>query len=414
MVIEYNYISGMVIVHSLMRRLLLPVSLLFFLLLSLPALAQFHVFSWNNFEGNAFPENLAREHTANVDNVNIFDYTSPGAAPGIREGIAKTECGHYGLRFLVTRAGEYIKVVSNVTLDRKSLGIKGKALYQADIFLSENNLDLPYSAAVLAEKPNPSPKRPSYSFYRFGVQKGESVFFSYTNNTEQPLIYKIIRVDQLQLKRPGWHRFQIIFDGQENIICAIDGKATSFSPIQEPTLDVLRAGFMVSSSTTESGVCYVDNLSIQWTTENLELPDSPWAIPGEDIGKTTVATPLGSKAPASELNWISSPEDAWQMSSSQNRPLLILFYAPRVNSYQNLEQFIGSNEAARTFLNQFVLLRLDVNQLRGGTIAQQFQVYKVPCLLLVGKDGKERAKEYYRTEDDWNVLSQNIKKALSQ
>jgi hypothetical protein len=273
----------------------------------------------------------------------------------------------------------------------------------------------------MAEMPNPDPTKASYSFYRFGVQKSESVFFSYTNNTQQPLIYKLVKIDQLQLKLPGWHRFQIIFDGQENIICAVDGKATSFSPIQEPTLDMLRAGFMVSSSTTESGVCYVDNLSIQWTNESLELPDSPWASPsGGDSGQPALPTPMdssastpGSTARASELNWLSSPEDAWQMSAFQNRPLIVLFYAPRVNAYKNLEQFLVSSEESRRFLNQFVLLRLDVNQLRGGTIAQQYKVYKVPCFLLLGKDGKERTKEYYRTEADWNALYQNLQKALS-
>jgi len=414
----------------LVKRLISRAFLLFILFVPIPVMAQFTVFSWNNFEDKVLPENLRREHTANVDNVNIFDFSSPQAPAAILEGVAQTECGRYGLRFLVTTAGEYIKVVSNVTLDRRNLGTKGKALYQADIFLSENNADLPYSAAVMAEMPNPDPKKASYSFYRFGVQKSESVFFSYTNNTQQPLIYKLVKIDQLQLKRPGWHRFQIIFDGQENIICAIDGKATSFSPIQEPTLNMLRAGFMVSSSTTESGVCYVDNLSIQWTNESLELPDSPWtSSPGaKDSGQISlptpqdssanplgsIATPLSSTPSVSDLKWTSSPEDAWQMSASQNRPLIILFYAPRVNAYKNLEQFFGASQPARAFLNQFVLLRLDVNQLRGGTIAQQFQVNKVPCFVLVGKDGKERAKEYFRSEADWNAFSQNLQKALSQ
>jgi len=427
MFVKTKYITGDFI---LLKCLFFLVSLVIILLMPLPGFAQFNVFSWNNFEDGVFPENLKREHSANVDNVNIFDFSSPQAPAALLEGVAKSECGRYGLRFLVSREGVYIKVASNVTLDRKNLGTMGKALYQADIYLSENSADLPYSAAVMAEMPNPDPKKASYSFYRFGIQKGDSVFFSYTNNTPQPLIYKLVKIDQLQLKRPGWHRFQIIFDGQENIICAVDGKATSFSPIQEPTLDMLRAGFMVSSSTTGSGTCYVDNLSIQWTNENIELPDSPWAPPpgGEDAGQTSLPAPQDSSAPplgsivaplsstpsVSDLKWTSSPEDAWQMSASQNRPFLILFYAPRVNAYKSLEQFLGASQPARAFLNQFFLLRLDINQLRGGTIAQQFQVNKVPCFVLVGKDGKERAKEYFRSEADWNALSQNLKKALSQ
>ena len=354
--VKSKFIIG---VFILLKSLFPQAFLLLILFVPIPVMAQFTVFSWNNFEDKVLPENLRREHTANVDNVNIFDFSSPQAPAAILEGVAKTECGRYGLRYLVTKAGEYIKVVSNVTLDRRNLGTKGKALYQADIFLSENNADLPYSAAVMAEMPNPDPTKASYSFYRFGVQKSESVFFSYTNNTQQPLIYKLVKIDQLQLKLPGWHRFQIIFDGQENIICAVDGKATSFSPIQEPTLDMLRAGFMVSSSTTESGVCYVDNLSIQWTNESLELPDSPWASPsGGDSGQPALPTPMdssastpGSTARASELNWLSSPEDAWQMSAFQNRPLIVLFYAPRVNAYKNLEQFLVSSEESRRFLN---------------------------------------------------------------
>jgi hypothetical protein len=378
--------------------------------------AQFQVYTWENFEKGRFPENLKWSHNAREQNVNVFDYSSVSTLPGIQEAPAPTECGNFGLRFdTIGGADEILKVVSNVTLDRKNLGVSGKSLYQADIFIPQNNANFPYTVAILAELSDPANPE-IYSFYRLGVVKGERVFFSYTNKTYEPIIYLQTFFTDLKLKIPGWHRLQIIFEGQEDIICAIDGRPLPFSPIKESTLDKLHAGFMCSSSSelaSPKGFCFVDNLSIQWTTENLALPDSPWTYSMAPEAKTEFINPLSPIMVQSQLNWLSSPEDAWQESVTKKQPLLTLFYAPHVKAYLNLEQFINGNTSAQNLIKQFVLLRIDINQLRGGTLAQHFNVNKVPCLMVIAPDQNVKTKEYYRTESDWPAIAQNLPKSLT-
>jgi hypothetical protein len=376
--------------------------------------AQFQVYSWYNLEQGAFPADLKRSHDANEANTILVDFNSPGLPPGIMDEITISECGRYGLKFETTRGDQFLKTVSDVTLDRKSLGMNGKALYQADFFLPENNSSIPYSIAVLAVLSSEDEAQSRFSFYRFGILKGERIFFSFTHKTYEPLIYHQTNIAQLKLKRPGWHRFQIIFNGQEDIICAIDGRPTNFPAIKDATLDKLKAGIMVSSSGDQpKGTCFADNLSIQFTTENLALPDSPW-IYSLEITQTqgSYINPSSPFMPQTQLTWFSSPELAWQESMATNSPILILFYTPRADAYKNLEQFINTNQQAQNFLKRFTLLRIEVNQLRGGTITSQFNVFKVPCFLLLGADGKEKTKIYYSSEPDWTSLTSEIQKNL--
>jgi hypothetical protein len=391
------------------------IGILLILSMSSPVLGQFQVYSWQNFENAVFPQDLKRSYNANETNTTLFDFTSQASPPRILDDTAASECGRYGLKFETTRADQFLKIINDVTLDRKNLGANGKALYQADIYLPEDNTSIPYSIAVLAALSSES-QEDRFSFYRFGILRGERVFFSFTHKSQEPLIYFQTNISELKLKRPGWHRFQIIFNGQEEIICAIDGRATSFSPLKDGTLDKLRAGIMASSSEdTPKGICYADNLSIQYTTENLALPDSPWIYSLElTQAQGGYINPFSPFMPQTQLNWLSSPELAWQESRATNRPVMILFYTPRASAYQNLEQFINATAQAQSFLRQFTLLRIEVNQLRGGTITHQFKVFKVPCFLLLGPDGNEKYKFYYTSEADWPSLTDEIYKSLSQ
>jgi len=113
------------------------------------------------------------------------------------------------------------------------------------------------------------------------------------------------------------------------------------------------------------------------------------------------------------LNWFASPEEAWQQCVSQKRPILILFEAPKVKSCQNFRQFLSSTPQTQELFKHFVLLRLDVNQLRGGTLYKQYGVFKVPCLGVMGTDGILKRKEYFRNPSDWDTISQNLQTALS-
>jgi len=395
---------------------LLLLLILLFILTTGTSFAQFKVYSWNNFEDGIFPQNLSHSHDATGQNTALVDYSTLSHLQGFMDNMSRMECGRFGMKFQTEVGDQFLKVVSNVTLNRKNLGQNGKALYQADIFLTADDKSIPYTVAILAALESDDPKKAKFSFYRFGIVKGQRVFFSFTHNTPEPLIYEQANIFDLKLKRPGWHRFQIIFIGQEEILCAIDGRAVEFSePIKDSTLDKLKAGIMASSSEDKPvGICFADNLSIQWTTEDLALPDSPWIYRADGIQQAGYVNPFSPIMTRAKLSWLRSPEEAWRQASTQNKPLLILFYAPKVRSYKNLEQFINTNSAAQTLLKQFALLRIDVNQLRGGTLAQKFGVFKVPCFLVMDSKGSSQNKHYYRSEADWNMIAPGLQKYIGK
>ena len=386
------------------------ISLLFIPLLS-SVQAQYRVYTWDNYEKGIFPANLEMTQDATKENVNVFSYNAPGLPPAIHQGIAERECGGYGLSFRTGETQQYLKTISNITLDRDTLGPSGKALFQSDFYLPAENAALTHSAAVVAVLQNDDGSRSPFSFYRFGIVKGDRVFFSFTNNTKAPAIYHQANLSSLNLDRPGWHRFQIIFQGREEIICAVDGAATPFSPIQEPTLRKLMPGIMVTSSTKGDGILYTDNLSIQWTVDDIPLPESPWSNPSATVQQETYTAPALNSAPSVPV-WFTSSEEAWRATQSTKKPLLVLFYAPRAKAYRKLEQIISANEGAREFLNHFVLLKIDLDQLEGGSIAQRFNIYRVPCLMVMDESGRERARETYLMNSDWRIIFQKLESSI--
>ena len=139
---------------------------LFFISLSGFLRAQYHVYSWNNFEKGSFPQDLIRTHDATSMNVVVIDYSSIGSLPGAWDEIAKRECGQYGVKFHTIASEQFLKAVNPATLDRKNLGNKGKALYQADFYLPAQNTEIPYSMAVLAVLPPTDDQGGLFSFYR--------------------------------------------------------------------------------------------------------------------------------------------------------------------------------------------------------------------------------------------------------
>ncbi|GAB4317677.1 MAG: hypothetical protein Kow0059_10850 [Candidatus Sumerlaeia bacterium] len=417
--------------------------------ISLPVPAQFNVFAWESFESGQLPATLMMRHDASPDNVQIVKYATISGIPGLFEGKAYEELSQYGLRFQTKPDKRFLSIMDHLTLDRQLLGAKGKALYQADIFIPADFKDFA-NVSVLAVVNQPEKKGALYQFYRFGILNVGKVFFSYANDTPQPLIYKQEDMESLKLERPGWHRFQIIFEGQSRIYCAVDGKITQFSPIEEPTLRFLNAGIFVAGTTESDLHCFVDNLSIQYTDQDVPLPDSPWlgavtgtllssvAPPAETQQVTSVLPPPSptgqvsagpsqpstpspatvpspgqgsfgtSAAPAAGLEWMTNPDEAWQRSVSMGKPLLVLFYAPRVRLFQDFQNLLQSNPQSQTFLSSFVLLQVDVNQLRGGTLAKQFNIFKVPTLVVL-RNGAETSRYVMRNSSTWADIQASLK-----
>lgn len=400
------------------------------------AKAQYQVFAWENLEGRTLPDSLRFLYNADQNNVVVADYMAPGVPAGMLNGIAAVECGRYGLRFDCTPDTRILAVVNNLNLDRSLLGQKGRALYQADFYLPAQAEKGENVGVLAVSKPESAQEATNAAWrnYRVGILDGDKIYYSYTDGQVKkgsPVDFKSASLASLDVSRPGWHRLQLIFEGQDKIICAVDGKACSFSPIIEPTLVNLQAGIMVTVLVDQSRTYYADNLSIQWTPDDLPLPDSPWvnpqianvatlpisgmpSQPATTAPGTAPGTTGGPTAASSgELNWFISPDQAWDQAKATGKPVLTLFYTPRARAYQSLDQTLQTDPSAKQLISKFTPLRLDVNQLRGGSLAQQYNLFRVPTFLVIGLDAKEKARVTVDQSTSWAQAAAEIQRAYT-
>lgn len=360
----------------------LPIFLQLVILTLIPVLAtaQYRIHSWESFE-EGIPQNLTFGHYADETTIFPFSYNSQSAPSEMRSPLASQVLGRAGVLFRpVPDDKPHLSLFSPVSLDRGALGEAGRALYQADVFLPAEGTPIP-NISLLAQVID-SDGRAGYSFYRFGILgTGNHLFFSFTDNAAEPSIYHQQPISDFELKRPGWHRIQIIFLGQDQIFCAINTRMTEFSPISESTHRRLNAGLMVTANPQgQPAAAVLDNLSIQWTPMEVPLPDSPWIAQDPRIAET----PLDEG-----LLWETNPSAAWRVANTQNRPLLVMFYAPRINPFQHLLSIYPNDDEARDLLSKYVLLKVDANQLAGGALAERFNIFRLPTMLLMAPDGKE-------------------------
>jgi len=363
-------------------------------LLAASAQAQFRIFYWDSFEKNAglLPPSLMHTNSGGTDTTQILDFASGGVPPGIMSGIAETECGRYGLRFSPKFQDKLgvTGLVHREFLSRDRLGRDGCALVQADIYLPPKGVNMG-NAALVAQQLDPANPR-SLRCYRFGLKSNGSnkVYFSFTNGGDAPAVYHQAELSDQTLKRPGWHRFQMIFYGQDKIYCAVDTKFAAFSPVAEGTLTRLSPGITISSDPKAGthGPVYCDNLSIQWTpVATPDLPESPWvrAVPVQRTGKLLIEAD-------SSVGWHSNTKSAWAESQKTGKPVLVLFYIPNLPAYKYLSATCPNDDAAKAFFARFVPLRIDVNQLGGGQMAERFGVTRVPMFMVMNTDGRAGTK----------------------
>jgi hypothetical protein len=357
------------------------------------------------------PSQLVSGHNADSQTLRLGNWPTINRA-GLTAGIARTEVGSHGLIFAPVKGDKpHVSVIATTFMDRRRLQPGWKALYQADFFLEEPGKVTP-TVALLAITPREDTKF-SYNFYRFGVlEGGDRLFFSFSNATPEPVLFHSQPLSDFNLQRPGWHRFQIIFDGPDKIICAIDTIQTNFSPIVESTLTMMHPGLMVTSQKSDLPM-FVDNLSIQWTNEpNAALPESPWQAslaerPRVAAGSRTTTTPgTGSTAPAgtaaqaaapiygegSRLNWHTDPQAAWRAAQASGRPLLVMFYAPRIGPSLYLNTITPAGAETEALFNRFELLKIDANQLAGGKIAGDYRVHRLPTFVAIGQNSQEKGR----------------------
>lgn len=391
--------------------------------------AQYKVFGWENLESGSLPSSLKMRYNANLSNVRVAAYSAPDAPPGLLGGRATSECGQYGLRFDATPEARMLAVANDLTLDRRGLGDSGRALYQADFYLTgqpEKGVNIAV-LAVAKPQEGESASSADWRTYRAGILDGNKVYYSYADGTKvkgKPVDYQSVSLSSMNVKVPGWHRFQLIFEGQDKIICAVDGKPTAFSPKIEPTLVQLQAGIMVTVPPEKSWTFYADNLSIQYTKEDLGIPDSPWVKSPDSAGGSAVAAFPGASEPTAGapnssagggIRWATSPDKAWNQGWASKTPVLVMFYMPRAKACQTLDQILQTDSSAKQTLSQFVAVRVDANQLQGGTLAQKFGIYRVPTFLVLApnKQAQETGRVTFNASAGWASVSQELQKAYS-
>lgn len=397
------------------------------IIISQSAHAQYKLYWWTNFEDQKLPNGYVPYGQNFKDFIRISELnTAARIIPHIRDEQFIKETGQYSLCLIsnpkvIKEAVEYaVGLGVGVILDREKLGESGKALYQADFFMPAPPEALP-NLAVLATEPTPPGSLWPSAMYRFGITKntqGKSlVYFSRVDTSAAGA--KVFKQDPdlvNKLPRPGWHRFAIIFEGQSKIRCYIDGHEPSFSPFNEPDLKKLHVGIMLADK-GYTYTCYVDNLSIQWTAEDVPLPDSPYA----SSWNAQAATPsTGSpmffqdymkdnklKVDLGNLAWV-EPEEVWGKAAQTNKPALVYFYAPKVANTLNLNQIIETNSAAKSELSKYILTKIDVNQLQGNVYAEKYGIFKVPTIIMFSPQGAELKRALFLKTDTWDTFAAKL------
>jgi hypothetical protein len=390
-----------------MRALFLSLVLLFTVIHQTTFGQYFNIHTWESFENGSVPSTLSYWHHADQQSVTVFPYGIPGTPKEMLTDISSFECGKFGLGFFPTEEKRQLSLVSGLAMDRARLGAVGHALFQADFFLPAEGQHVPNQALLaIREGPQSTDGTEStfrFDMYRFGIlEGGKNVFFSFqVNEQEQPVLYEQQLISDFKLQRPGWHRFQIIFKGPQEIYCCIDRVQTKFSPIRETTHMRLKPGLMVSYL-QKPAPCVADNLSIQWSPEEVPLPDSPW-IPRRVTKETNLLSD------GSPLPWFTNPSQAWTVSSAQKRPLLVMFYSPKMNPYKYLLSICPNDAKTSTMLERHVLARVDANQLWGAALAQKLGVVRIPTLIVMGPDGREVARaEVVRGQTKWDDVMRGL------
>ena len=375
--------------------------------------AQYHVYQWEDFETKSFTKETII--IGMKEKISLVDYNQIPNMPAV---FRHPEVGKYGLAIKGELLPDDIRnrtigndiylsgICYNIVLEREKIGETGRALYQADFYFPPAG-ERPPNVAVLAMSPlTPGDTIPK-SIYRFGIGGSTRIYFSHVlkDSQEASLAFEDKELFQ-KIPRPGWHRFSIVFEGLENIRCYVDGHETSFSPVMNTSMKTLQLGILLAEFYSDY-YCYLDNPSIQWTPEDVPLPDSPYASSWGDQGglpQQMMENPLMN---ASSINWV-DPDQGWQQAIRDKKPLFVYFQAPKVQATQVLNTFFETEPTARSFLSKHVPVKIDVNQLQGGRLAGKFRIFKVPTVIILNSNGVESRRATWGKNDTWADFSRKL------
>lgn len=378
------------------------------------ARGQYEVRQWANFEDGNLPPDAITVGASPGERLKVVDLaTVEGMPPEFRSPEAVRETQHKALRLRAgpipgSSSANHCGLILGIVLDRNQLGEKGRALFQADFFVPAGK-HAP-SLAVLAAEPQGAKKtirEVAKTFYRFGFTLGNRLYYSLVlasgetkNFVPDPALFT-------RIPRPAWHRFALVFEGADKFSCYIDGQKTSFSPVTDGSVRQMVVGVLCVDK-TESYDCYVDNLSIQVSNEAPEKPASPYASTWSSTGAGPSMQPVATPS-LDGLQW-PEPEEAWTKAQMAKKPLLLYFQAPGIPNVQALDNILQTDPDAREFLASHVCARVDVNQLKGGTIAKQYGVFRVPTMIVIAPDTSWHKRATFSKNTTWKQLETDLRK----
>jgi len=378
------------------------------------AFAQYKVYEWENFESGKMRE--AMPIIGRADKLSVVKWdTVPGMPPEFRN----REIAKFGLSIRAEKLPEPLRTKTSgldeylsgmcfpIVLDRKLLGSAGRALFQADFYIPPKG-KRPPNVAVLAVAPLLPNDTIPRSMYRFGMGGDRGIYFSYVvKDSQQPNI----KADDLEflenVPRPGWHRFAIVFEGQNTIQCFVDGHEPKFSPLVEPSMQNLQLGILLADFFYDY-FCYMDNPSIQYTMEDAPLPISPYAASWGDAGGTGAAIAEAVLPGMQGISWLTA-EAGWQQSLQTQKPMFVYFQAPHALPTKEFNAIFETNAAARAFVQDYIPINIDINQLDGGRQAEKFEIFKAPAVLILAPDGKIIRRAIFARKDTWDTFVLKLK-----
>lgn len=360
--------------------------------------------SVENFEigKDKWPETLFHGLHSSPLTTRVLNLAESEYGPLLQDGANREQVGDYGIEFSPLETDPHLTVTDQRPLLREKIGTTGAALIQVDFYFPEDTST--HSTMSILANGSKEVTGATYRFYRFGIDR-DRVFFSFTNGKSSPDIYLRQPLSDLNLVQPGWHRLQIIFQGEEDIFCAIDGQITSFSPIKEKTLQTLEPGLMVTRSRGGGEVSvYADNLGI-WSTndKNDDPPLSPWSNPESPL------VPFQGLHLSSwnldNLEWLTSASEAWKQASKENKVIFAFFHDSNESMKDDIIQILNSEEATN-IITQCVPLIVDAGSTSGKALALRYNQIQYPSIVLINMDGTLRKSVYFDTTifKNWTEL----------
>lgn len=385
------------------------------------ASAQYEVREWANFEDGKLPENMITIGGGWQNRMQVVATDSATTQP---QAFRNAEVGKNVLQLkaapIKTDATSWqIGLAVGDVVDRTKLGPQGRALFQTDFYVEEGSR-YPSIAVMAMEPPknmvNNHVDSIAGSFYRFGITKGDRLYFSQVvpGGATAP------RFEQdkellAQIPLPGWHRFAIVCEGPETIRCFVDGREASFSPLKDTAMTQVMVGMLLADQEA-AYTAYADNLSIQISDDAPALPASPydagWSLAAGSSSKAqssgaSTALPTAEVTTALGSDWL-PPVQAWSKAQSDKKGLLLYFYAPGVTRVEKVNQMLQTEAAAKAYMARHACARVDVNQLEGGSIAKKYGIFKVPTFLVISPDAQSYKKESPGPSDTWQQIETQL------